>query len=226
MCKKIFKKINKIFKKINKKFKKIISSTILCIRFPFLYPRNRFTGLHYNNWKIIEKTKTLYQEAYDVKIINGVVKKLIKNNFKHIQFLLLKFYHDVFLQIIFSIPTSTELNALDKGWRKAFGIKICKEIKKALIKDGGIKALYRYRITQIKEKWGELCWYAAWDTKSTLGVISKYENISAHTCIDCGKKAIGKTTGYILPYCKECKEKNDIYDFNFEYFENNKKVEN
>lgn len=29
-----------------------IKSSILCIRFPFLYPRNRFTGLHYNNWKV------------------------------------------------------------------------------------------------------------------------------------------------------------------------------
>ena len=29
-----------------------IQSSILCIRFPFLYPRNRFTGLHYNNWRI------------------------------------------------------------------------------------------------------------------------------------------------------------------------------
>ena len=27
---------------------KAIQSSILCIRFPFLYPRNRFTGLHYN----------------------------------------------------------------------------------------------------------------------------------------------------------------------------------
>ena len=31
---------------------RIIKSSILCIRFPFLYPRNRFTGLHYNNWRI------------------------------------------------------------------------------------------------------------------------------------------------------------------------------
>ena len=31
---------------------KTIQSSILCIRFPFLYPRNRFTGLHYTNWRI------------------------------------------------------------------------------------------------------------------------------------------------------------------------------
>ena len=32
-----------------------IKSSILCIRFPFLYPRNRFTGLHYNNWRVRDR---------------------------------------------------------------------------------------------------------------------------------------------------------------------------
>ena len=27
-------------------------ATYLCIKYPFLYPRNRFNDLHYNNWKI------------------------------------------------------------------------------------------------------------------------------------------------------------------------------
>ena len=33
--------------KLFKKLKDIIKSTILCIRFPFLYPRNRFDGKHH-----------------------------------------------------------------------------------------------------------------------------------------------------------------------------------
>ena len=41
-----------IIKFIKRKIIKPIHSTYLCIRYPFLYPRNRFTGLHYTNWKL------------------------------------------------------------------------------------------------------------------------------------------------------------------------------
>ena len=37
-----------------KKMCKIPYYCYMCIKYPFLYPRNRFTDLHYNNWKIIE----------------------------------------------------------------------------------------------------------------------------------------------------------------------------
>ena len=43
-----------IRKFIKRKIVKPIKSTFLCLRYPFLYPRNRFTGKHYNNWKIYE----------------------------------------------------------------------------------------------------------------------------------------------------------------------------
>ena len=32
-----------------------VNACYLCIRFPFLYPRNRYTGKHYNNWTLLEK---------------------------------------------------------------------------------------------------------------------------------------------------------------------------
>ena len=62
---------------------RIIKSSILCIRFPFLYPRNRFTGLHYNNWKIqnyctklIEKYKySGKQDPGNKKVYNLKVDK-------------------------------------------------------------------------------------------------------------------------------------------------------
>lgn len=44
----------------------------------------------------------------------------------------------------------TWLDDLPEGWRKSFGINICKELDK-LLKKGNYRK--EYRITQIKEKW-------------------------------------------------------------------------
>lgn len=134
--------------------KKIVPSIYLCIRFPFLYPRNRFTGLHYNNWKINDKLKELVNEAYNFGGKEEGYKMTVKNRWKWIQYKTLKWIHDDFLQVVCCIPTYTELDAMDTGWRKAFGIQMCKEIKQALLDAGGRKLLHSYRISQIKEKWG------------------------------------------------------------------------
>lgn len=48
-----------------KKIVKIVNSCYLCIRFPFLYPRNRFTGKHYNNRKLLDKAEGIYNIWYD-----------------------------------------------------------------------------------------------------------------------------------------------------------------
>ena len=264
------------------KLKKTIESTILCIRFPFLYPRNRFTGNHYNNWRIIEfhrKWWKLTGDSFLLKIVKEeeplisygnindhiytlrvrgeyfqicnehgrpwvsipisnygkghIVKygwrKTEKsfepvlivgedwedaeevNHFievvhakwlrRWIQFL--DWINDWPLQLFHCIPSHTELDAMDKGWRKAFGIQICKEIRAALLKHGW-KVLFKYRIMQIKEKWGELCWYDSYTTKEVFDIVRKYENISRHTCIDCGAPATKMSTGWICPYCDNC----------------------
>ena len=52
----------------------------------------------------------------------------------------------------------TFLDDMPKGWRKCFGISICKEIKASLKRHNCLK---EYRITQIKEKFGGLRWYNA-----------------------------------------------------------------
>ena len=183
-----------------------IPATILCIRFPFLYPRNRFTGKHYTNWKLNELQKRAHEKAYatvgEFGNPENPVKIMKVNNW---QAFLKKFYRGIecFLSIFHFIPYYTELDALDKGWRKAFGIYICKDIKRALLQDGGRKLLHSYRITQIKEKYGMLCWYDAGGTEETNKIIAKYEYISRHTCIVCGKSAEYVTKGWIEPYCKE-----------------------
>lgn len=95
----------------------------------------------------------------------------------------------------------TELDTMPDGWRKAFGEQMCQEIKDELVK---VSALERYRIIQIKEKYGTLRWYDNFNTQKGYDIIHKYEALSARTCIQCGKPATRITTGWIAPYCDEC----------------------
>ena len=75
--------------------------------------------------------------------------------------------------------------------------------KKALKKN---KFLYKYRIVQIKEKFGGLRWYDAGIPKDSkiFDIIAKYAEISYKTCGVCGKPATKMTKGWIYPYCDNC----------------------
>ena len=278
------------------KIKKIINNIILCIRFPFLYPRNRFTGKHqvspswlvklsnkyynkshthiilgyrfFKDPKDCTETNTIIEHVgkYDfrVSLISGQIlkfeSKYIKspiefnlqnhvgsefvitgitqsiNNFTGDPFIIyhihkndmakdnygfafkkfsfcinrhneiiyntIKYVWEHIINKICIIPTYTELDAMPDGWRKAFGIPMCKEIKNELKK---YNYLYKYRIMQIKEKFGTLRWY---DNGSPNGrvyeIINKYEDISYHTCIVCGEPATKISKGWISPYCDNC----------------------
>lgn len=259
------------------KLLKYIKATALCIRFPFLYPRNRFTGLHYNNWKIANFHRKWWKCTEDifyfqltqvqaslssVAAINNRMYAIIKageyivvssehdvvlkipvshfgtgdiincgfldktptivigENFKedtnskrlfvfvHAKWLqrIIKFFDWINawpLQLFHCFTDYTELDAMPSGWRKAFGIKMCKEIKAALLKEGGLKALYSYRIMDIKEKFGTLRWDDCHTTETIQHIINKYEGISYNTCIICGKQATWISNGWISPYCDE-----------------------
>lgn len=93
----------------------------------------------------------------------------------------------------------TELDALPKGWKIAFGEKICEELTEAL---GAL--VKEYKISQIKEKWGGLRWYDFGNTEKGFKVIDKYEKISRETCIVCGEKG-ENISG--LPLCEEHQRK-------------------
>ena len=210
----------KTFGNMVKKFRHTVFSCYVCLKYPFLYPRNRFTGLHYNNWNIINKLKELYSLAYKATGSENGFKPIIIDKHKARRYKLLKWYHDKFLQVVNCVTTYNELDALKSeapGWYKAFGWQMCKEIKKSLLETGGKKLLRSYRITKIKEKYGELCWYTYGDTKETSSIIAKYEYISKRTCVDCGKSATCVSRGYVLPYCDKCfinspaKAKDDYY---------------
>lgn len=85
------------------------------------------------------------------------------------------------------------------GWRKAFGIQLCKEIKESLK-----RSQCNFTITDVKEKFGALNIYSYGASDEIQDIINKYEYISAHTCIECGRIATRRSQGYILPYCNNC----------------------
>ena len=97
----------------------------------------------------------------------------------------------------------TWLDDMPYGWRKAFGEQMCDEIKEELIR---CNYLDKYRIIQIKEKFGGLRWYDTGvpDGCKVWDIIRKYEKISATTCIGCGKPATKVSTGWICPWCDDC----------------------
>lgn len=273
------------------KFLHIIESIYLCLRFPFLYPRNRFTDRHKPNllreliWKLKEESMqpisvTAKQETKDfdkyfpryhsflgyhselkkedkkviiVKYSNKSIKEVdltkllwdedkfeilgstliftfsgipiiqvnvrtkdendknnygfrfetvefITNKWKYFLYKVVSWFDEQILDRILFIPTYTELDAMESGWRKAFGIQMCKEIRKQLLKEGN---LFKYRITQIKEKFGMLCWYDEHASKEIHNITSKYEELSMNTCIVCGRPATKISGGWICPYCDE-----------------------
>lgn len=125
----------------------------LCIMYPWLIPRNRFTDAIPSN----------YDYSY------------------------------------------TELDNMPEGWRKAFGEQMCFELNTLLDK---VNAINDYRILQIKEKFGELCWYDSgvhFEIYNDFqNVLDKYVRFSRKTCIKCGKPATRISTGWVNPFCDDC----------------------
>ena len=99
---------------------------------------------------------------------------------------------------------SIYLDDMPDGWRKAFGKMMCEEIKQELVR---CNYLNKYRILQIKEKYGELRWY---DNGTPIDckvpeIIDNYSMLSQNICIICGKPDVPIiNNGWISPYCKKC----------------------
>lgn len=183
-----------------------MNALFLCIKYPFLYPRNRFTDKHYNNWDLNEKLKVLYSKAYvSRRTDDGFETKMISLA-NAIVYHVLLFWYNHPMQWMHFVPEFTELDSMEPAWRNAFGDDLVRELKKAMIEDGGRRYLRKVRIMQIKEKWGGLEIYLNFYGSKTFDVIRKYSGISRKICIECGKDACGRTTlrsGWICPYCKD-----------------------
>ena len=64
--------------------------------------------------------------------------------------------------------------------------------------------LYEWRITDIKEKFGTFRLYCNYGSIELYNIINKYEELSWHTCIKCGKTATQTSKDWISPYCENC----------------------
>lgn len=98
----------------------------------------------------------------------------------------------------------TNLDSMPKGWKKAFGLQMCEDLREELVK---YNFLDRYRVVQIKEKYGSLRWYDnGHPVGSRIGeIIADYGYISENVCIGCGKLDVGIiTSGWIYPVCRNC----------------------
>lgn len=101
----------------------------------------------------------------------------------------------------------TYLDDMPKGWKKAFGIQMCEELRDILIEGN---YLDEYQVFQVKEKYGCLRWYdngvpeSIWDKYRDW--LNKYEDLSEKTCVGCGKPATMRTDGWVSPWCDECYE--------------------
>ena len=98
----------------------------------------------------------------------------------------------------------TELDEMPEGWRIAFAEEMCKEIHEVLLKTNSVDS---YRVLQVKEKYGKLCWYHTFAPDELEPIINKYEEISKKTCIVCGRPATKIHKNWIGPLCDECVKK-------------------
>ena len=95
----------------------------------------------------------------------------------------------------------TRLDEIPDGWREAFGIELCEELRGVLEETNYLE---KFRFSQIKEKYGRLCLYNFGAPEEVYSVIRKYCNLSERTCICCGKPATMMTTDWITPRCDAC----------------------
>lgn len=277
-----------------KKYSRIPYCTYMCIKYPFLYPRNRFTGTHranvlsnvtYNLFeksildigitgklvkdkpnkintyiKFLDTTVKLFEDAKKIRINNNIDSqdfdlkplmwkddkfeivdmeltfaysgrplvvlklktvdendntnygfsyysvKLNTNKCKYKLYKVVKWIDEKILDKIFILPTFTEWDAVEPGWNKAFGKQYLNELKKQLKKD---KMLYKWRITDIKEKFGTFRLYCNYGSDELYNIIQKYEDLSWNTCIKCGKPATYTSKEWISPYCEDCVNKDN-----------------
>lgn len=137
---------------------KIVYNKELIQKYPFLLPRNRWTG----------KVPEDYDYSY------------------------------------------TELDDMDTGWRIAFGEQLCKEIAEELKK---YDYLDKYRIVQLKEKFGGMRLYDNGAPGNVEDIIDEYATLSEHTCVGYGAPATKISRGWICPWCDDCAAKREQVQF-------------
>ena len=94
------------------------------------------------------------------------------------------------------IKTTCWYFSVPEGWRSV-ALQMFQEIKDSIKRDGG-----SFRIYDVKEKNGYLD-VDCGATEDIHNIVLKYEYITEHTCIRCGRPAYYYTEGWVAPYCKK-----------------------
>lgn len=106
--------------------------------------------------------------------------------------------------------TYTEVDMVPKGWHNLI-VDMSSEII-AYLRQQNFDP-YLFHIDQLKEKFGAIRLYYSLhyanhsDDEGINDIIEKYEEISEHTCCECGNEATLMSKGWICPYCQTCADK-------------------
>lgn len=169
---------------------------------------------------IENKLKEKYGESYidlsnalwkywKVKRVFTFIPRVVVSTYLCVRFPFLKYSRNRFFQ------TSCRYWDIEKGWRKAFGIQLCKELKASLKRHG---CLHDFEITTVKDKFGALNIYDNGAPAEVHDILNKYEYISSRTCYKCGRPAKYRTTGWEEPYCEDCIKKENLMSEPEEYY--------
>lgn len=112
------------------------------------------------------------------------------------------------LRNLYNGEISDTVDAMDEmpeGWKIAFGDLFLEELDK-VIKYYSLEDEFVFE--QIKEKYGALRCYCNVTHEEIWDILNKYEALSEHICIECGKPDVPiLNLPWILPLCPECFKK-------------------
>lgn len=97
----------------------------------------------------------------------------------------------------------TWYDAIAKGWKKAFGKQLSRDLKEALRQARKIDPSAQLCWVDIKEKWGELILDAS-APNEVQQVLRKYEVMSLGYCQSCGEPVRYCTRGWVTYLCEKC----------------------
>lgn len=123
------------------------------------------------------------------------------------------------------------LGDMPEGWARAFGIEMCEDIRTLLLAMrpdavSDTEQLLTYRVSQVKEKFGTLRWYAGGGLirneldsgkdgthrdgiayRAIDDIVELYSDVSGRCCVMCGTfDDIRWTRGWVGPMCRGCWE--------------------
>lgn len=130
------------------------------------------------------------------------ITRLIKNFFLILKYPFLTIYNWDGSPVSFNERFDyTWYDDIPTGWKKAFGKQLLKELRIVCKKEGCLKD---FKITEIKEKWYRLRIYTSFYNEKIISILDKYEDLSGHYCISCGRLLDNKYDYSHFGKCNAC----------------------